>query len=218
LSYELSLDGKRFIVDTGVYEYAIGEKRHYCRSTRAHNTVMVDTCDQSQIWASFRVAQRAYPIYRNMEKIDGLGYFEGAHNGYRRVSVIHRRKAWFGQAKIWVVLDEFEGKGIHNLESFIHFHPMVKASLEEKEISIEFESEKIRLIPIGEPRVDLIRTHYFPEFGTQEERFSIRLSVEKAHLPYRFGYAILLDLEGRVYLEGARIIIEVNSDKRVVLQ
>lgn len=218
LSYELSLNGKRFIVDTGVYEYTIGEKRHYCRSTRAHNTVVVDAQDQSKIWASFRVAQRAYPIYGKVEKIDGFCYFEGAHDGYRRIGVTHRRKTWFEQSRSWIVLDELEGKGIHNLESFIHFHPSVKARLEGKEVNIGFESEEFRLVPIGESRIDVIKTPYFPEFGRHKERFSIRLLAERANLPYRFGYAIFPDIKGKVYLERAKIIVEVDSDKRVVLQ
>lgn len=218
LSYELSLNGKRFIVDTGVYEYTIGEKRHYCRSTKAHNTVVVDAQDQSEIWASFRVAQRAYPIYGKVEKVDGFCYFEGAHNGYRRIGVTHRRRVWFEQSGIWIVLDEIEGRGVHDLENFIHFHPLVKANLEEKEIIIEFELEKFRLVPIGESEIDLIKTPYFLEFGRWEERFTITLLAKKANLPYRFGYAIFPDTKGKVYLERAKIIVEVGSDKRIVLQ
>ncbi len=220
LSYELSLKGKRFIVDTGVYEYALGEKRHYCRSSRAHNTVMVDGLDQFEIWSRFRVAQRAYPLYGNIVEVEGLGHFEGAHNGYRKIKVIHRRKAWFERTKNWIVLDEIEGKGIHNLESFIHFHPEVKVGFKEKEICIEFESEKFSLLPIGEPnpKVDLIKTPYFPEFGREEERFSIRLLIEKAHLPYRFGYAIIPSFKGRVYVEREGVVLEVDNDKRIILR
>jgi uncharacterized heparinase superfamily protein len=42
LSYELCIDGRKVIVDSGVYEYVAGEMRQYVRSTAAHNTVCVD--------------------------------------------------------------------------------------------------------------------------------------------------------------------------------
>ena len=60
-SYELSLFGERFVVDTGVYEYPAGPMRQYVRSTAAHNTASVDGVDQIECWDSFRVARRAAP-------------------------------------------------------------------------------------------------------------------------------------------------------------
>ena len=46
LSYELSLDGRRVIVDAGVFDYENSGDRKYARSTRAHNTVVVDCEEQ----------------------------------------------------------------------------------------------------------------------------------------------------------------------------
>lgn len=59
LSYELSLNNKRVIVDTGVYEYTKGKWREYNRSTRAHNTAQIDSVEQSEMWGNFRIAERA---------------------------------------------------------------------------------------------------------------------------------------------------------------
>ena len=69
LSFELASDGRTIIVDSGVYDYEDSEMRRYVRSTRAHNTAMVDGCEQSEIWGAFRVARRARPIQRIDRKV-----------------------------------------------------------------------------------------------------------------------------------------------------
>ena len=57
-SYELSIAGQRLVVDSGVDEYEPGPWRDYWRSTRAHNTVIVDGAEQAEIWAAFRTGKR----------------------------------------------------------------------------------------------------------------------------------------------------------------
>ncbi|MCS6896689.1 MAG: heparinase II/III family protein, partial [Nitrospira sp.] len=94
LSYELALEGRRVIVDSGVYDYEASPERAYARSTRAHNTVMVDGAEQSEIWDVFRVARRAKPIRASLRKGEqGAVIFEGGHDGYRRLpgKPIHSR-------------------------------------------------------------------------------------------------------------------------------
>lgn len=59
LNYELRIDDKPFIVDTGISTYNKGDRRQYERSTRAHNTVTYDDMDSSQVWGGFRVGSRA---------------------------------------------------------------------------------------------------------------------------------------------------------------
>ena len=87
LSYELSLNGRRIVVDAGVYDYESGEDRVYARSTHAHNTVAVDMQEQSEIWGVFRVARRARPMQSRLEQLDdGRVRFEGAHDGYHRLA------------------------------------------------------------------------------------------------------------------------------------
>ena len=66
-SFELSLKGRRVIVDSGVYEYAVGRMRDYCRSTGAHNTVEIAGQDQCEFWGAFRVARRGAPAGCQLE-------------------------------------------------------------------------------------------------------------------------------------------------------
>src|SRR5262249_18568529 len=59
LAFELSVDGRRALVDGGVDEYAPGPRRDLLRGTAAHNTVEVDGEPQSEVWGSFRLGHRA---------------------------------------------------------------------------------------------------------------------------------------------------------------
>lgn len=77
-NYELRIDGKPFVVDTGISTYNKNERRQYERSTVAHNCVAVNGRNSSEVWGGFRVGKRA--------KVSGLQLtaygLEASHNGY----------------------------------------------------------------------------------------------------------------------------------------
>ncbi|HNW36157.1 MAG TPA: alginate lyase family protein, partial [Candidatus Ozemobacteraceae bacterium] len=58
-SFELSLQGRRVIVDTGTGSYQNPEIRWFCRSTQAHNVPLIEDSEQSDMWGDFRVGRRA---------------------------------------------------------------------------------------------------------------------------------------------------------------
>ena len=58
-NFELYVNQKPIIVDSGTSTYNIGSIRSLERSTEAHNTVTVNDCNSSQVWGGFRVANRA---------------------------------------------------------------------------------------------------------------------------------------------------------------
>ena len=64
LSIELSVGGKRVIVDPGVATYTAGPERQECRSAAAHNGPVVVGREPLELWGSFRVGRResARPI------------------------------------------------------------------------------------------------------------------------------------------------------------
>lgn len=57
LSFELSIDEKPLFVNSGTYEYQ-GDLRKFFKKTCAHNTVEINSHEQSQCWSGFRVARR----------------------------------------------------------------------------------------------------------------------------------------------------------------
>lgn len=94
LSFELSLFGQRVFVNSGTSQYGQDVERQRQRSTRAHNTVIVNGENSSEVWSGFRVARRARP--RNLEIIQNTNKLTVSceHDGYRRLSckIIHHRQ------------------------------------------------------------------------------------------------------------------------------
>lgn len=194
LSFELALDGRRVIVDSGVFDYEPSQERAYARSTRAHNTVMIDGQEQSEIWGVFRLARRAKPIDATISRLSGNGLrFEGKHDGYRRLpgQIMHKRVIEYNGSGTWTVLDEMTGTGKHEAESYIHLHPDYSIKKGKACIEILKKNGKSigRLEVIGNASIRLEAGQYFPEFGSEYDNEVIVLSCSGA-LPLKFGYQI----------------------------
>ncbi|MEZ5498968.1 MAG: alginate lyase family protein [Steroidobacteraceae bacterium] len=83
LSFELSLHGRKLIVNGGTSRYEVGNVRSRERSTSQHSTLELDGLDSSEVWSAFRVGRRAYPFDRRVETSqvicshDGYSYLRG---------------------------------------------------------------------------------------------------------------------------------------------
>jgi hypothetical protein len=85
--------------------------------TAVHNTVTVDHSDQMRragrfLWVDWAQASGRLFSSSNHARAD---CFEGGHDGYRRFGVKHRRMVqWLNHAG-WVVVDDIEGTGRHDV-------------------------------------------------------------------------------------------------------
>ena len=188
-SYELSLGGLPFVVDSGVYEYQAGPMRQYVRGTGAHNTVCVDGVDQIECWGSFRVARRSAPHDVSFSIEEGRSRFEGTYSGYARLvgdGITHRRRIDVDERQREIIVtDQVTGAGRHRVESRIHFHPEV--SIEEGEhIVIRRESVSCQLhIDSGTLRWE--DGWYCPRFGVRH-RNRVAVIESNGKLPKRLAY------------------------------
>ncbi|MHB8533835.1 MAG: heparinase II/III family protein [Sulfuricaulis sp.] len=194
LSYELAIDGRRVIVDSGVHDYEKGAYREYARCTRAHNTVSVDGYEQSEVWGLFRVGRRARPISASAFRIDGKrARFVGSHDGFRHLpgSVVHSRTVDYDVQGGWTVEDNLSGSGQHRMESFIHLHPDLNANVIEDKILLSDASGKlIATIEVsGGGDIKLTKGWYFPEFGKKMDNAMITIR-KSGVLPLRIQYKI----------------------------
>lgn len=125
LSFELSLFGQRVFVNSGTSCYGVGKERSWQRSTAAHNTVVVDGQDSSEVWSGFRVARRARPSVPVIcKQAFGFGV-EASHDGYRFLPGrnIHRRQWCYSDYSLEVT-DEVTGSFLE-AESRYYLHPDV---------------------------------------------------------------------------------------------
>lgn len=110
LSFELSVRGRRMLVNGGTSTYDNSAERLRQRGTAAHNTVCVDGQDSSEVWSAFRVARRARVHgAAHRREADAL-HLSGWHDGYRRLPgrVAHRR-SWKLGSDALIVEDAIEG-------------------------------------------------------------------------------------------------------------
>jgi len=122
LTFELSVGGRRVIVDTGISTYEADVTRHRERGTAAHNTVSIDGLNSSDVWHAFRVGARARVLRRKFDATGDVTTVHAAHDGYRHIGVVHAR-TWVMHRERLEVRDEIAGGGSHRLDCAFHFHP-----------------------------------------------------------------------------------------------
>ena len=194
LSYELCINGRRVIVDSGVHDYEMSELRQYLRSTAAHNTVRIDGMEQSEIWSAFRMARRARPIFAELSGWqNGCLEFRGAHDGYCRLpgKPVHERQVRMESAGRWVFSDVVTGSGKHLLESFIHIHPDFDVSDEGHQTFLIQDGDTVvaRLRVDSECEISFVTGSYCPEFGKRFENPVLILSSD-GQLPLLLRYSV----------------------------
>ncbi len=144
LSVRVSVDGHRWLVDSGTFSYMSSERSNL-RGTAAHNTLRVDCCDQAMPDGPF--AWRSIPTVRAEEWIQGetFSLFIGSHDGYKRLTdpVVHRRFAFHLHGAFWLVRDVVDGSQSHLLETFWHFASGLKV-IQEGALFIAVRSKTTR--------------------------------------------------------------------------
>lgn len=118
-NFEVYINDKPLIVDTGISTYNKCSIRDFERSTSAHNTVEINNLNSSQVWGGFRVGKRAHII----EMIEKNDFIQATHNGYYDgLRVLHTRRWEFQNSKI-IIKDKLNNQC--NAIARLHFHPTV---------------------------------------------------------------------------------------------
>jgi uncharacterized heparinase superfamily protein len=175
LSFEMSLFGKRVIVNSGISTYEIGINRHKQRSTELHSTVTVDDQNSSEVWGGFRVAKRAKVFNISKFEDNNCIEFSACHNGYKKVS--HCRH-WRVSSDSIKIEDNIIGKGLHNIRSVLPLHPdVVVGDIQGNSISLKVGGKLVKINFEGKGKLNTIESQYYPEFGR---------SIDNKHLIYDY--------------------------------
>jgi uncharacterized heparinase superfamily protein len=186
LSFELSVDGRPVVVDTGVSTYEPGERRAYERSTAAHNTLEIDGADQTEVWGVFRAARRAEPRLEDAAE-DAL---TASHDGYERLPGRPRhRRTWRMSDDRAEVVDEVTGSGTHRVVSRLHIAPG---------LDIRRDGDGIRVGPVSVGitgpgvTVDVVACELASGFGCRSTGWVIEASVTTL-LPFELRTVVTYD-------------------------
>lgn len=125
LSFELSWAGHRVFVNSGTSEYGSGPERLRQRGTAAHNTVIVEGRNSSEVWSGFRVGRRARPQAISVGTDErGAQYAQATHDGYRYLPgrpLVSRR---FELNESRLIITDTISTNAH-AEARFHLHPLV---------------------------------------------------------------------------------------------
>ena len=129
---ELSVEGVRWIVDSGNFNYADDSMRHYCRSSIGHKVVTVNDENQANIWSKFRMGNRPETFGHQKGERDGFHWATASHNGYRRlgVPIVSRLVAFRGHTAMCFDRGQNAGGNERSLAGYLHFHPDVSVTRE----------------------------------------------------------------------------------------
>lgn len=125
----LALDGAWWLVDPGTYAYHSDHGwRDYFRGTAAHNTLLIDGINQSEIGGPFLWTQHAHARLLGAGRdAHGNQWAEGEHDGYKRIAGIHSRRIELDEAAGEITIsDEVQGVSEHELSVHFHFAPDIE--------------------------------------------------------------------------------------------
>ncbi len=188
LTIECSLLGQRLFVDPGTYHYDRDEKRSYDRSTAAHNTVVVDREDSSEVWGLFRVGRRARPYDVSAELTDTGMEARGSHDGYRhlRGGPQHTRTVFVREPGLLTIKDVVTGRSRHRLEGGFLLAPEWRAISAPSGWELTRKDQLVARVTVNGPeelRLHNSKRPYHPEFGIEQMTARLWWDIEDSPLP-----------------------------------
>lgn len=162
-SFEWSVGGRRFVVDTGVFEYDAGARRRWSRSTEAHNTVTVEGADQAEFWGSFRVGRRPN-VQRTTRASDESFDVTISHDGFAfmKGNPVHRRTMRISRNGL-TVEDRVSGGAGQEIVAHLTLHPDVK--IDRYESSWRLITDGSAVVLETEAEVEPREVEWYPSFG-----------------------------------------------------
>lgn len=179
LSFELSFEGRRLLVNSGTSTYERGAERQRQRGTASHNTVVINGENSSDVWSSFRVGRRARPGQLSVAQ-SGSIVVSCEHDGYAHLdgSPVHRRCWRFDQDQ-FAVCDTISGEMGSAIARF-HFHPDVLVWLDRdgRSGAARLSNGKTVRWRIDRGLGTLEHSTFHPEFGTSLDSTCLVVTLE----------------------------------------
>jgi hypothetical protein len=190
LSFTLRAFGEDVLVDSGTFDYfTFPAWRDYFRTTRAHNTVVIDDMDQSVMLGPFMWGARASARRLDWQPAPGGGRVSGEHDGYARLAppLIHRRALTLSKENRTLTIEDWLlGAGRHRASLYFHCaeHARVEADGAHG-VTIDVERGRVRLDLDPRATITLHTGHDSPIGGWVSRRYhqKSRATTIRADLP-----------------------------------
>lgn len=166
LSFEMSLGGRRVLVNSGTSEYGTGVERLRQRGTAAHNCVVIDGQDSSEVWGGFRVARRARARLVRAACVHDVATVEASHDGYRRLPGRNEHsRRWVLDPHSLTIEDRIEGT-FHTAEAWFHIPPDIEVRHSgEAEVLLRWSTHGSAQLTFAGATVRVVDDTWHPRFG-----------------------------------------------------
>jgi uncharacterized heparinase superfamily protein len=171
-NYELRINGKPFIVETGISTYNKNKRRQYERSTAAHNTVVVNGKDSSEVWDGFRVGRRARVTIIE----DGSEKIVAKHDGFS--PIIHKREFSL-RDRSFSIVDSLSKPT--EAVSYIHLAPTVKVLSADSKL---VNTDSCSIIIESAKSVEVAKVEVSTEYNVFKETSVIKIHFD-SNVKYR---------------------------------
>jgi len=200
LSFELCINNKDILVDSGSYLYTpFPEWRNNFRSTSFHNTILVDSKEQNKISEKnlFSMGNNAEVTINRWQSNKEYDFLKFEHHGFCRLEdpVIHKRQIFFNKGgSFWIIKDILEGNREHVFDLYFHLGYKVEADIEQdsKTVNISIGKENIlKVIPIIKKDLNLYveRSWISKSYGEKVKVLVLKYS-KNALLPIEFLFVL----------------------------
>jgi hypothetical protein len=197
LSVLLSVRGQPLLVDPGTATYTMDPAlRNRFRSTRMHNTVVLDGRDHAEPQGPFHWQTHADARVLFACTKDRFDFVEGTHDAYEHASHVRSVLALHGIG--WIVIDHVLGEREVQAEAWWHVHPSWSLSLDR---AFAF-SERARRTDVGGFSL------YAPEYGRVEHAPAICV-MKRGQPPFSFATFIPAHAPARMPIAVSPLAIEL---------
>ena len=214
LSFELSHEGRRVVVDGGAGHYASDAWRAYFRGPFAHNGVSVDGEGCDELWGAFRAGGRARVSPLAVSRDGAFDIVDGelvAHAGWR-----WRRRFVYAPGRVLVVVDRVEAHAGAVVRSHALFDPSVVPDARERD---SWGLGSMRLVPLvggdlihrrGDAQA--MRGFVSRRFGVFEPASAFELQAVAAGRSFIAAWALVMDDHVRLATTTDAITVNVDGE------
>jgi heparinase II/III-like protein len=188
LHLSIHADGRDLLVDSGRYTYVGGPWRHYFVGTRAHNTLLIDDCEQKNYTAKSEAAiENAFVSTKEYDFAQGV--FAGGYNQLKGTAT-HKRAVVYLRNQYWLVFDHIDSDRPRAITALWQFHP--DCTVQQAENSV-FTTDRdkgnilVSALAADNWAIDLISGQEDPVQGWYSEQYNIKTPATTARFSRNAG-------------------------------
>ncbi len=226
LSFCLSVNDTEFLIDPGTYAYhSKKEWRNYFKGTAAHNTVMVDNMNQSEIGGNFLWLKKANVRLESMLSNDDFEYIRAWHDGYikQQRKVKHQREVLFEKKGYFIIIDRLYTEKKDNKYS-LNWHLNENCTVKESSNCFKISNNKHEIkkyvFSTAPQKTNIINGAQDPIYGWVSRSFDIKLPTNTINSfvesDKNIMFATIIDCKNSIQsAEFKNNILKVKIDKKI---